>query len=108
MDWKCGDITRTDYVRMKARFEEQANQIKQVISNIEEEILISSKGVGNDDPYLKTFLKYKNIKELNRGILVELIDTIYIYEDNEITIQFKFFDQHKRVLEFIDNNKPIS
>ena len=67
MDWKCGDITRTDYMRMKARFEEQANQIRQVINNIEEEIILASKGVGNDDPYLKTFLKYKNIKAFVLG-----------------------------------------
>ena len=104
MDWKCGDITKAEYLRMKARFEEQAKQLKQVISTIEDEILLASKGVGVDDPYLKIFLKHKNIKELNRGILVELIDKIYIHENNEITIQFKFSEQHDRVLEFVDHN----
>ncbi len=39
------------------------------------------------------FLKHKNITKLNRGILVELIDTIYVHENNEITIKFNFTDQ---------------
>lgn len=108
MDWKCGDITRAEYVRMKAKFEAKATEIQSAISNLKAEIELSSKGVGSDDPYLKMFLKHKNITELNRGILVELIDTIYIHEDKEITIKFKFADQHKRMLEFIENNTNTS
>lgn len=63
------------------------------------------KNIGIDDPYLKIFLKYKNIKTLDRGLLVELVDTIYVHESNEITIKFNFADQHKQALEFIENNK---
>lgn len=104
MDWKSEEISRNEYARMKSRFEIKAEEIRRIISNIETEIQSSSKGVGDNDPYLKTFLKYKNIKELNRGILIELIDAIYIHENNEITIQFKFADQYKRLKEFIKDN----
>jgi hypothetical protein len=69
---------------------------------------LSSKGVGNDDPYLKIFLRHKTIKELNRGILVELFDTIDIHKNNEITIHCKFADQYKRTIEFIESNKKNS
>ncbi len=105
MDWKCGDITRTEYVRMKAKFEQQAEQVKSIIANLQTEIQLSEKGVGGDNPYLTTFLKHENVKSLDRGLLVELIDTIYVHENNEITIQFNFADQHKRIVEFIENNQ---
>ena len=108
MDWKCGEITRAEYVRMKSKFEIKAKELEDIITHLKSEVQLASKGIGNDDPYLKMFLKHKNIKELNRGILVELIDTIYIHENNEITIQFNFADQHKRMLEFIENNKNTS
>ena len=108
MDWKCGDITRTEYARMKSKFESKAKEIQDVIVNLKLEVDIASKGVGSNDPYLKRFLKYKNIKELNRGILVELIDTIYVHENNKITVKFNFEDQHQRILEFIENNRIIS
>jgi len=105
MDWKCGDITRAEYVRMKAKFEQQAEQVKGIIANLQTEIQLSEKGVGSDNPYLTTFLKHENVKSLDRGLLVELIDTIYVHENNEITIQFNFADQHKRIVEFIENNQ---
>ncbi len=108
MDWKCGDINRTEYARMKYKFELKVKEIEVMIDKLKLEADISSKGVGINDPYLKTFLKYGNIKELSRGILVELIDTIYVHENNKITVKFNFEDQHQRILEFIENNRIIS
>jgi len=105
MDWKCGDITRAEYLRMKAKFEQQAEELKQFIENLELEMMNVQKDTGVNSPYLQTFLKYKNIKALDRGLLVALIDHIDIHENNEITIQFNFEDQHKRMLEFIQENK---
>lgn len=108
MDWKCEEINRTEYARMKYKFELKVKEIEAMIDKLKLEADISSKGVGINDPYLKTFLKYGNIKELSRGILVELIDTIYVHENNKITVKFNFEDQHQRILEFIENNRIIS
>lgn len=105
MDWKTGDITRAEYSRMKAKFEQKANEVTQVIANLETEMATVQKGMGVNHPYLQTFLKHKNIQALNRGLLVELIDTIYIHENKEMTIQFNFADQHRHMLEFIQQNK---
>jgi len=63
-----------------------------------------SNGVSSDDPYLTTFLKYKNIKSLDRGIIVDLIKVVHVHEDGNLTIDFNFADQHRRIVEFIENN----
>jgi len=104
MDWKNGDITKEDYRRMKASFDEKADTLRATVENIKDEINTLAKGVNLDDPYLTTFLKHKNITELNRGIVVELIDTVYVHEDTQLTIDFSFDDELKRVLDFIENN----
>jgi site-specific DNA recombinase len=105
LDWKNGDITRDEYRRMKVKFEEQAEQFRQVIHNLNEEIQTMSQGVKSDEPYLESFLKYRNISRLERGILVELVDTIYVCEGGGIKIEFNFADQHRRVIDFIENNR---
>ena len=105
MDWKNGDITKEDYRRMKASFDEKADALRTAVENIKDEINTLARGVNSDDPYLTTFLKYKNITEINRGIVVELIDTIYVHKDGQITIDFTFADELKRVLDFIENNR---
>lgn len=105
VDWKCGDITKAEYLRMKAKFEQKADEVTQVMTNLEIEMSTVQKGIGVNHPYLQTFLKHRNIQTLDRGLLVELVDTIYIHENNEITIQFNFADQHQHMLEFIQQNK---
>jgi hypothetical protein len=105
MDWKNGDITKEDYRRMKASFDEKSNALRAAVENIKDEIGTPARGVNSDDPYLATFLRHKNIAEINRGIVVELINTIYVHEDGRITIEFSFDDELKRVIDFTMNNK---
>ena len=54
----------------------------------------------------QTFLKYKNIDHLERGIVVALIKQISIYEEKRIEVEFNFADQHQRILDFIEANQP--
>jgi len=105
IDWKNGDINREQYHKMKEQFELQSEQLKQVIENIKEEIEVMDRGIESDNPYLIHFLKHKNIQSLTQGLLNELVEAIHIYEGGNIKIQFKFEDQYKRIVDFINNNK---
>ena len=105
LDWKSGNITKADYLRMKSNFEKKSNGIREIIANVEKEIDLFSTGIGEDNPYLQTFLKYQNIEELDRSLLTELVDKIYITEGKEITIAFRFDNQQKNIVEFIESNK---
>ena len=106
MDWKNGDISRDQYRRMKVKCDEQIEQLEQTITHIKDECETLSKGVSPDnDPYLTTFLKHRNITALSRGILTELVDTIHVHEGGGLDIKFRFQDQYRRIVEFIENNK---
>jgi len=109
MDWKCGDITKDEYHRLKSKYECQADNKRNIINELEKEIELSKSGVNSSDAYLTAFAQYGNITKLDRQVVVDLIDAIYVHEEGEITIRFNFTDQHKRVLEFIEaNNKKIT
>ena len=106
-DWKSGDISKEEYTRLKQKYFSQAEQLKITIQNIQSECQVMAKGVSENDPYLTYFLKHKNIKELNRGILVDLVKNIYIHKDGEISIEFNFADQHHRMIERIENYSDL-
>ena len=104
-DWKSGDITREQYRRLKARTEEQIDRLRETIAKLEDERKTMALGVSKEDPYLTTFLKYRNIQSLSRGLLVDLVNVIYVHENGSIDIEFNFADQYRRIIEFIENNK---
>lgn len=105
IDWKNGDINREQYRKMKEQFESQAKQLKETILHIQQEIEVMGKGVASDNPYLIHFLRFKNIDSLSQEILTQLIETIYIHEGGDLTIKFRFEDQYKRIIDFINNNQ---
>ena len=61
-------------------------------------------GVDNEHPALVAFMKYQNIKTLNREILIELVDHIKVYENGNIKIKFKFADELRKIAEYIEIN----
>ena len=105
LDWKNGEISNEDYQRRKTSYGEEVETLKVSVANIHDEIATMANGVNAADPYLTAFLKHQNISKLNRGILTELIHTIYVHKDGQITIDFLFEDELKRVLDFIENNR---
>ena len=104
LDWKTGDITKEEYQRLKVKISEKATQLEQNISHLKDEIGVMANGIDTNDPYLSSFLKHKNIKTLTRGILLELIDTIWVHEGREITVDFNFSDQYQRIIDYIENS----
>ncbi len=105
MDWKSGDITRDQYRRMKVRFEEQSQQLQETIAHLQSECETAAQGIDAENPYLTAFLKHRNIDSLSRGLLVELVNAIYVHEDKSIEIEFNFADQYRRIAEYLENNR---
>jgi hypothetical protein len=104
MDFKNELITMDDYRRMKDKFEEQLQAITATIANLEEEQQLIGNGINSEDDIFEGFLKYKNITKLDRNILVELVDTIFVHEDKQITVKFNTEDELKRIAEYVEMN----
>lgn len=94
-NWQNGDITREDYQRLKAKYEEQYLQLQRTIKALQEE-QAPGRALDNVNPCLQYVQKHGGIKELHRGILIELVENIFVHEDKSITIRFKYTDPYKR------------
>lgn len=104
-DLKQELITQEQYPRLRTKVNDKIMHLKNVINELiaKKETLHSN--INQNNKCLEAFLKHQNITELDRGILVELINKIYIYEDNKIEACFNYQDEYKLTLEFIKNNQ---
>ncbi|MDR1409666.1 MAG: DUF4368 domain-containing protein [Oscillospiraceae bacterium] len=64
----------------------------------------AAKGVKANNEYFERFLKYQNAEALDRLMLVELIDRIYVHEDKSLKIDFNFDDRYLLIMDFIEQN----
>lgn len=98
LDWKCGEISEEDYRRLKCKMTGQIQQMEANAAYLRKEVQANRDGIGAEDPYLTAFMEHKNIQSLNRGILVEMIKTIWVHKNGEITVDFNFADAYQHIL----------
>lgn len=103
-DWKNGDISKEQYKRLRYACEDRVKQLSEVSVNLKNQKRKLEEGLQSNDDYFKKFVKYKNITELNREILKDLIENIYVYPDGRIEINFNYKDQYELILDFIEAN----
>lgn len=108
VDWKAGDLTKEEHLRMKADYTGKIGQQQAAIGKIEEERQMMFKGVTAENSFFSEFQKYRNITKLNREILVDLVDVISVHWDGSIEIRLNFTDQYQRIAEFVENNRQAA
>ena len=106
-DWKNKDITREEYLEYKQKYENDIERLKQNIEILQNEKQNYENQSISRNEWTEKFKKQKGITELSRDIIIELIDCIYVHENGNLTIKFKFKDEFKRCLEYIENNKNV-
>ncbi|HJJ05707.1 MAG TPA: recombinase family protein [Clostridiaceae bacterium] len=106
-DWKNKDITREEYLEYKQKYENDIERLKENIKRLENEKQKYENQNQSHNAWIEKFKNQKGIAELSRDIMMELIDCIYVHENGNITIKFKFEDEFKRCLDYIENNKNV-
>lgn len=106
-DWKNEDITREEYLEYKHKYENDIERLKLNIERLQNEKKKNENKKISSNEWIEKFKEQKEIKRLSRDIIMELIECIYVHENDKITIKFKFEDEFKRYLEYIENNKNI-
>ncbi len=103
-DWKAGDISREEYHRLKAQFEQQQAKLDTRLASLQTRIDEVQSGVDETNSFLSQFVKYRSLQTLTREAVVELIDMIYVHEGGKITIKFKFSDACAAAKDYIDKH----
>lgn len=103
-DWKSGMISQSEYLALKEKFDRQLEQLEQAAANIREEIRQYGETADAENQFVSHFMKYRNITELTREVIVELVEMIYVHEGGTITIEFKFQDEYRRLLDLLEEH----
>ncbi len=106
-DWKSGVISKEEYTELKKRFEIQKENAMNKVFDLQSKIGEAEKGQDGSNQFIENFIQYRNIDILTREVVVALIDMIYVYEDKNIKIVFKYQNPFKEAMEYIENNQNL-
>ena len=91
----------------KVKYENDIENLKRNIERLENEKKKYENQKISSNEWIQKFKEKKGITKLSRDIVMELIECIYVHENGNITIKFKFEDEFKRCLDYIENNKNL-
>ena len=89
-DWKNEYITKEEYLEYKNKYEKNIEELKKNIEILEKEKQKYERQKTSKKVWLENFKENKKITQLSRVILLELINSIYVHENGNITIKFNF------------------
>ena len=100
-DWKLDNISKDDYLLYVGDYDKNIENIKNEINALKNVYNENIQELKKDNYWIDHFKKNKNIKEVNRDIIYDVIDTIYVHEGGNITIKFKYEDEFNKALELL-------
>jgi len=97
-DMKEGIVSKKDYSELYAAYETKSRDAEENVIKIRLEI---EKIVNSEDDkhkWIEYFTQYKDIQELSRIVVVELISEIRVFDKHNIEIVFDFDDCYRELL----------
>lgn len=100
-----GTVTKRDYELFYAEYTAQFDAAQQQIDSIRTEIDAVLSNKDSNALWLENFKKHRNITELNRSIVLELIDRILIYGNEAIEITFRNQSEYDTTTQALSETK---
>ena len=88
-----GIIDRDEYARLKQNYAGRCAECEKQMETLQETITQIKEHGGKHREWMAQFREHLNITELERSIVVALIDRILIYKDNRVEVRFRFADE---------------
>ena len=103
-DLNEGILTREEFLSMKEDVSQRIEAARQAIAQLTEDKNNIAHGMDEQQGWLAQFRKYENITEINRMVVVNLIERVNVYEGAEIEVVFRQRDQFNGIMKFLDEH----
>ena len=107
-DLQDGIIDKGEFIQIKASYTARYDEAEQALFKLTDELEDILVNRTDKHFWIEHFKQYQNIDALNRKMLVNLVDSIQVYEGNRIHIKFRYQYHFDKALDFIETVSGIA
>ena len=96
-----------DTLEFRSGYDRRIQERQKAMVQIKEERLLTVENGERHSEWIDLFRQYENITELQRAVVVNLIERIIIYDAKHIEVVFRYQDQLDEAVQYIDRYKDI-
>lgn len=89
-DYLDGILNKEEYLRIKKQCEEKDSELRKKIEEIQSRKMDTNMF---QNEWIQKLLEYRKIDHLDRSIIVEMVSSIEVYENQSIKIHYNFSDE---------------
>lgn len=101
-DMGDGVISKEEYLEFRAGYDRKIQARQQSIIQIKEEREQAVDSNQRSVTWIELFKQYENITELQRAVIVNLIERIIIYDAKHIEVVFRYQDQLNSAMQYVE------
>ena len=98
-----GMISQDEYFLFKKSYAEKIKKAQQSIKLLQEDREQVVNSSHERLAWMEVFKKHANLTELERTAVVDMIECIYVYEDQRIEVVFRYADECEKIIKFLQN-----
>jgi len=99
-DLSDGVIDKAEYSDFRNRYTAIIEEKQEAFQRVKKEMQEAVTTGTTEKNWVRIFKQYENIEELNRRVLMSLVDRILIHENHAVEIVFKYRDEYQSALEY--------
>ena len=99
-DMSSGIVSKEEYKEFSHSFNEKGEAIRKAKAEMNRQRDCLNNLDVEHLPWIEDFKSYQNLTSLNRRVLVELVESITVYDKEHIHIQYRFDQEIRNVLEY--------
>lgn len=100
-----GIINKAEYTDFRENYRGLIEEKQEALKRLKREQEDAAAMGSQNRAWVQVFAQYENVQELDRRLLLALVDRILIYEDKKVEIVFRYRDEFARAMEAAKNYK---
>ena len=106
-DMADGVISKEEYMEFRAGYDRKIQARQQSLVQLKEEREQAVESNQRSATWIELFKQYENITELQRSVIVNLIERIIIYDSKHIEVVFRYEDQLHSAMQYVERFSEI-
>ena len=102
-DLSDGVLNKKEYMEFRNRYSALIEQKRDYLAKVKREWKDASITGVTDRQWVSLFKEYETIEELNRRVLMSLVDRVLIHENHGITVVFRYQDEIDQALNYVES-----
>lgn len=97
-----GLINQDEYFLFRKTYAGRIVDAEKAIRNLEQEREDAVSRNAAEQSWTQVFMKYRNLTEIDRKAVVDLVDEIRVYEDRRIVVKFRYMAEFEKTLDVVN------